>query len=519
MTSKINIHLLFSLILTIPTLIFITPFSHAQHVSVTIGSGSGAPGSKNNPVVVTLDNSIRLKGFQLAIKDNKDYLTAVGGGAIGRTTGLDLEIHEQTYGWTILHFYSFFGGKIIEEGSGPVATINFDVKRSAPPGECIALRVLEKGRDTTSKYQDEDGGSFPIASVPGRFCFTEASEDDDEEEEEEEEDDSSTTSSTSDNSGTLTEDSATNISSNRGVSSSQLSSNKIRSSIAGGTNQLTYGTPRKTTPATITSPASSERKESTRSTQESAVRSLSVANTGGPDSDSSLTRLVVSPETVTLTSGDMIALDPQTINGGIEVEGNYSYEIIPPSPIGSTIDDEGLFTAGTNTSPANIEETIKVTDTSHENATAFVVIIVAVRKQPSAECELSISPSSVTLSPDDFITFSAKTHGKTCSDGLFEWKVNSTIGSSISEEGIYKAGTNTSSDPVLDIIIVTDSVNKVSTDALVTVISTAKVASGVSTGSTSASQVSVWQTYPKILIFLTIFTIFIGIIFFRKIRY
>jgi len=221
----------------------------------------------------------------------------------------------------------------------------------------------------------------------------------------------------------------------------------------------------------------------------------------------------VSPETISLTSGDLIALDPQTINGGIKVEGTYSYEITPPSPIGSMIDEEGVFTAGINTSPSNIEETIKVTDTANENATALVLIIVAGRKQPSSACELFISPLSATLSPEDSITFSAKTLGKKCSEGLYEWKVNSKIGSSINAQGLYKAGKNSSSTPALDIVMVTDTVNTVSTDAII------KVAGASSdTLKPQPAGVSGIKIYPKILIVLTILTIFGGIIVIRKFK-
>ena len=507
MKSKLTMHLLFSLLLTISTLFFFTSLSHSQNVTVTIGSGSGAPNSKNNPVMIMLDNSIRLQGFQLALKDNKDYLTATGGKAIGRTSTLDLEVSEQTYGWTILHLYSFFGGGMIEEGSGPVAIINFDVKSSAPPGECIALRVLEKGGNTTSKYQDEDGNDLPITFVSGRFCFTDADEDDDDDEE----DDTNTTTSTSDSSNNLTEGSSIAERSNQGRATSRLSSNTSQANSPRGSSQLTYGNSRRTTP---TAPdTSGSTRKTIQSTQESAGRSPSGTNAVVTDSGSSPTRVIVSPEAVTLTSGDLIALDPQTIDGGIKVEGNYSYEIIPPSPIGSLIDEEGVFTAGINTSPSNIEETIKVTDTANENATAFVLIIVAGRKQPSSACELSISPLSATLSPEDSITFSAKTLGKKCSEGLYEWKVNSKIGSSINAQGLYKAGKNSSSTPALDIIMVTDTVNRVSTDAII------KVAGASSdTLKPQPAGVSGIKIYPKILIALTILTIFGGIIVIRKFK-
>ena len=146
----------------------------------------------------------------------------------------------------------------------------------------------------------------------------------------------------------------------------------------------------------------------------------------------------MSPESLTLTSGDLIALAPQTINDGITVDGNYSYKITPPSSIGSAIDDDGLFTAGTNTSSSNIEETIQVTDIANKNATAFVLIIIAGRKQPSSGCELFISPSSATLSSENSMHFRAYNSEERCQEGLYKWKVNSKIGSSINKQGSLK---------------------------------------------------------------------------------
>ena len=503
MTSKLTMHLLFSLLLTISTLIFFTPLSHSQEVSITIGNGSGAPNSKNNPVMVTMDNVVKVKGMQLAIKDEKDYLSASGCESIGRASTLTCLTNEHKYGWTVLELISY--GDFIEEGSEPIVIIKYNVKKSAPPGECFPIKLLEKARDSKSVYSVEGNIEKYLSPVSGRFCFTDADEDDDEE------DDTNTTTSTSDSSNNPTEGSATAEKSTRGRATSQLSSNTSKKNPSGGTNQLTYGNSRRTPPTAPDTSRSTRR--TTQSTQKSAGGSPSDNNAMVTDSDSSITRVVVSPETISLTSGDLIALDPQTINGGIKVEGTYSYEITPPSPIGSMIDEEGVFTAGINTSPSNIEETIKVTDTANENATALVLIIVAGRKQPSSACELFISPLSATLSPEDSITFSAKTLGKKCSEGLYEWKVNSKIGSSINAQGLYKAGKNSSSTPALDIVMVTDTVNTVSTDAII------KVAGASSdTLKPQPAGVSGIKIYPKILIVLTILTIFGGIIVIRKFK-
>jgi hypothetical protein len=235
--------------------------------------------------------------------------------------------------------------------------------------------------------------------------------------------------------------------------------------------------------------------------------------------ESPLTKIVVSPETVTLTSGDLITLDPQTLNNGLFVEGDYSYEITPLSSIGSTMSDDGEFTAGTNTSLENIEETIKVTDTANQNVSGFVTIIIAGREQSSSTCELSISPLSATLASEDSMVFAAHNVGKGCGEGIYEWKVNSKIGSSINAQGLYRAGKNRSIQPALDIIMVTDTVNKVSSDVLITVLSGVEASSGVTAGPSNPklTDVSESQTFPTILAVLIIFLIVFGILFLRKI--
>jgi hypothetical protein len=230
----------------------------------------------------------------------------------------------------------------------------------------------------------------------------------------------------------------------------------------------------------------------------------------------------VSPESGTLTSGDSISLDPQTLNDGILVDGDYRYELTQPSPIDSSVSDDGQFTAGINTSSSNIEETVQITDTANENTRAFVVLIVEGRKPSSGTCELFVSPSSVTVSPGKSQKFTVH-NSEECKEGAYEWKINSKIGSSISEQGLYKAATNTNSTPALDIIIVTDTVNKVSTDVIITVPTSTKAIADVSKVSSDPPNpepagLAGRKISPQILIFFSILTIGVGIIVIRKIR-
>lgn len=491
------------------------PLSHPGDVTLTIGKGFGAPGSTKVPVTVNLDNQDdNVKGVMFQVHDRGNYLKVTECKGTGRASELNCQ-HNEKLGYATIGLISM--GDVIPVGNGPILEIYYNVSETAPPGESINLKSKNEVVSPATKSIQQGREKFDPVTIHtenGSFFITDASE------EEEEEEEKTTTTSPDDPSENDTEE--PDKTSNQGIATSQLASDSNRRKSSGGTSQLTYGSPRRTTPATITSPEISDRQAPTRrtskSTQESSQRRSSGTTTVS-DFGSSGPRIIVSPESVTLTSGDLIALAPQTINGGTKVEGNYSYKITPPSSIESTIDDDGLFTAGTNTTSSNIEETIRVTDTHNENATATVTVTITGRKQPSSGCELSISPSSATLSPENSMAFAAHNLGTECGEGLYEWRVNSTIGSSINAQGFYQAGKNRNMDPALDIVMVTDTVNKISSDVIVTVLSGTEAAAGTS-GQLNSKLTGIpgRETYPKFLIVLTMITIVIGIIFLRKLK-
>ena len=82
-----------------------------------------------------------------------------------------------------------------------------------------------------------------------------------------------------------------------------------------------------------------------------------------------------------------------------------------------------------------------------------------------------------------------------------------------------QAGKNRNMDPALDIVMVTDTVNKISSDVIVTVLSGTEAAAGTS-GQLNSKLTGIpgRETYPKFLIVLTMITIVIGIIFLRKLK-
>ena len=170
-------------------------------------------------------------------------------------------------------------------------------------------------------------------------------------------------------------------------------------------------------------------------------------------------KVTIIPSSATLDSGATFQFSAKTTDGGEEIEGNYGWEIYPASTIGSEIDGEGLFTAGDNTTDAEISETIKVTDTDHENKSATAVVTVKVKKDPPPECEVVINPSSATVPSQGTLTLEAETTGDGCETGNYEWTIEGEIGSMIDQEGNYNAGINNTGSHTTDVITVVDHAN------------------------------------------------------------
>jgi hypothetical protein len=140
---------------------------HAD-ITLTVGDGSGSPGSSENPVIVSLDNSgDKVKGLQVDVCDVDGYLLCTACGTTGRTTGFDCMINKLDGGCCRVILANLTGG-IIEEGTGSIFTIKYTISSSAPEGECVDLNPEEV------HIADENRDPFPpddVVSEPGEFCF------------------------------------------------------------------------------------------------------------------------------------------------------------------------------------------------------------------------------------------------------------------------------------------------------------------------------------------------------------
>lgn len=182
--------------------------------------------------------------------------------------------------------------------------------------------------------------------------------------------------------------------------------------------------------------------------------------------------ITISPPSVTLNSGGSRQFKALTNCNGEVVEGTYSWEIIPASTIESSISSDGLFVAGNNETESDIQETVKVTDIDHGNASDIATVTIKRKEKPIPECEVTITPSTKTIYTGEIVTFSAAT---TCDEepveGTYSWSVDSSIESDIDGSGFYTSG-HTDTD-VTDTVTVTDTANgDVANAATVNVIGT-----------------------------------------------
>jgi hypothetical protein len=100
------------------------------------------------------------------ICDVDDYLTCSGCETTGRTSGFECQVTEQGDGCCLVLLFCKTPGCFIEEGSGPIATIGYDVLEEAPAGACRGLNP------EGAVVPDENGSSLGVESLPGQFCFT-----------------------------------------------------------------------------------------------------------------------------------------------------------------------------------------------------------------------------------------------------------------------------------------------------------------------------------------------------------
>jgi hypothetical protein len=166
---------------------------------------------------------------------------------------------------------------------------------------------------------------------------------------------------------------------------------------------------------------------------------------------------LISPSDPSIDSGGSIEFSAS--NAACSQTPVYNWSVT--SGIGSTIYANGLYTAGTNNTANPVEEDVKVTDSAN-SVTDTVTVCVGIDG-----CSVAVSPSYQSIASRKTIQFSATNTG--CAQGVLTWEVTSSMGSRISADGLYTAGTNSGADTLVDTITLTDTSNCVLDTATVTI--------------------------------------------------
>jgi hypothetical protein len=134
---------------------------------LTVGDGSGAPGSQGNQITVTLTNDVPVGGMQLDICDEDDFIVCAGRicNVVDRASGFLCSINEQSDGCCRMILVGATGGGIAE-GDGPIFSLDYTVATNAPGGACRDLDVQGV------MIADDNQQPLDVTSEPGEFCFS-----------------------------------------------------------------------------------------------------------------------------------------------------------------------------------------------------------------------------------------------------------------------------------------------------------------------------------------------------------
>ena len=101
--------------------------SQGGTATFTVGDGSGAPGSQDNQITVSLNNDVPVGGFELEICDEDNFMVCAdkkNRKVVGRASGFFCDLNELPDGCCKIIFVAFGGG--VAEGSGPIFTIDYN---------------------------------------------------------------------------------------------------------------------------------------------------------------------------------------------------------------------------------------------------------------------------------------------------------------------------------------------------------------------------------------------------------
>jgi hypothetical protein len=130
---------------------------------IAVGNGSAPSGSENTSVDVTMDNVDPVKGIQMDICDDGNYLTCTGCETAARASDFTCATNERENGCVSIVLISL-EGDLIDVGTGPLFSLSYDVADGAP-SECISLAPTE------TKVSDENTSPLNATTEEGEFCI------------------------------------------------------------------------------------------------------------------------------------------------------------------------------------------------------------------------------------------------------------------------------------------------------------------------------------------------------------
>jgi len=151
----------------------------------------------------------------------------------------------------------------------------------------------------------------------------------------------------------------------------------------------------------------------------------------------------LSPSNPTVSQGGTIQFAAVTQGEGCN-EPNYTWEITTPCTTGSSIDQNGVYTATDQCDRNCFIDVIKVTDTANGNISAETITTIA----GCCNFEVMITPVAVTLEPGESQTFCAETMYCSKVEGTYSWNIeggtaNTTSGVCITYTADEECGTYT----------------------------------------------------------------------------
>ena len=115
--------------------------------------------------IIIVNPSHRVKEVQLNICDVDNYLTFKRCDTTDRTTDFLCRSRELDNGCCEITLFSIDPVIMIEEGTGPIFILQYEVSGAAPSGECRDLNL------ESVSIIDPDRNPLDVISLPGEFCF------------------------------------------------------------------------------------------------------------------------------------------------------------------------------------------------------------------------------------------------------------------------------------------------------------------------------------------------------------